>query len=498
MTDDKILDDFWNLFSGTNGDIKNYAGEPFAFISGGKYLTSQNVLEIEYPYTGDVFASVCLASASDASDAVDSAVEGFSASKELEPYERRSILENLAGEIEKNIDLFTEILIKEGGKVRDLAKAEAERAVETIKISAEESVRAGGDIIPLDRTPQGKNHFGFTKRFPIGVVLAITPFNYPLNLACHKTGPAIAAGNSFILKPASKTPLSALLLGHLILKAGYPKKAVSVLPCSSDTAEKMAADDRIAHLSFTGSPDAGWHLKSAAGRKKVSLELGGTAAVIVHEDADIELAASGITRGALANAGQVCISVQRIFAHKNVYERLLDSLKQKFENILPDSPEKSGVILGPVVSSKAASDAMAKINEARDMGAEIICGGKSDKNLIYPTLIKNASPEMAVNSTEIFAPAATIAPYENIDEAIKYANNSLYGLQTAVFTKDIGNIMQAFKNIEAGGVIINDIPTFRVDVMPYGGIKMSGTGKEGPRYAIEEMTEEKLLVINNI
>ncbi|MDD4126654.1 MAG: aldehyde dehydrogenase family protein [Methanomicrobium sp.] len=498
MADLKDLCDRGNFRNFSFLKEKNNKPDPLAFIIGGKLCTSENILNVTCPYTGEVFTSVYIASPEDADKAVTSAISGFNETKKLKSFERRAILERLADLITDKKSEFVEILIKEGGKVRDLAESEVERAIETIKISAEESVRIGGDIIPLDRTIQGSDHYGISKRFPIGTVLAITPFNYPLNLACHKIGPAIASGNSFILKPASKTPISALLLGDLIIKAGYPGKAVSVFPCAPSLAEKMASDERIAFLSFTGSPDVGWHLKSVAGRKKVSLELGGNAAVIVHDDADLEYAAGKILTGVVSNAGQVCISVQRIFAQRDIYQNLLSLLKEKFDNLTPGSPYESGVLLGPVISEKAASEVMAKINEAKDGGANLICGKKSEKNLLYPILLENTTPEMSVNSSEIFAPVATITMYDNFEDAIEYANNSSYGLQNGIFTKDIGNILRAFENLESGGVVINDIPTFRVDCMPYGGIKMSGYGREGPRYVVEEMTEEKILIINKM
>ncbi|WFN35826.1 aldehyde dehydrogenase family protein [Methanomicrobium antiquum] len=497
MPENNFLKDFSRIFEEKSKIDENSLLDPLGFIIGGEIKKSSDFIDVIYPYTDERFASVYSASESDAEDAIISSQKGFLKTKKLKSYQKRRILEKLSDLICEHKDLFVEILIKEGGKVRDLSSAEVERAVETIKISAEESVRMDGDIISLDRTIQGEDHTGLIRRFPIGTVLAITPFNYPLNLACHKIGPAIAAGNSFILKPASKTPLSALLLGHLLIKTGYPKDAVNVIPCSSKTAENMVTDDRISYLSFTGSPAVGWHLKSVAGRKKAGLELGGNAAVIVHSDADLNYAAEKITTGALANAGQVCISVQRIFAHKKIYEELLKSLKERFEKVIPGDPERSGVMLGPLISKDALKEALSKIDEAEQNGAKILCGKKFENNFLYPTLISDASIELAVSQTEIFAPAATISPYNTLEEAIEKINNSPFGLQAGIFTKDIGNIRFFYEETYAGGIIVNDIPTYRVDCMPYGGVKMSGSGREGPRYAIREMTEEKLLVINN-
>jgi acyl-CoA reductase-like NAD-dependent aldehyde dehydrogenase len=329
----------------------------------------------------------------------------------------------------------------------------------------------------------------------VGTVLAITPFNYPLNLACHKIGPAIAAGNPIILKPASKTPVSGLLFGELVLEAGYPPEAVSVIPCESCLAEKMVRDERIAFLSFTGSPGVGWHLKEIAGRKKVSLELGGNAAAIVHSDADLEYAASRIATGACANAGQVCISVQRIFIQNKIYPDFLEKLTSAFESQKCGDPSDEDTFVGPMISEEAAAKAWWKVQAAVSGGAKIISGGKYDGKIISPTILAATTPGMEVSSTEIFAPVVTVTPYQKFSEAVDLANNSVYGLQAGVFTSDIGNAFYAYEKIEAGGVIINDIPTFRVDLMPYGGVKMSGLGREGPAYALAEMTERKVMVI---
>ncbi|WOF15670.1 aldehyde dehydrogenase family protein [Methanoplanus sp. FWC-SCC4] len=471
---------------------------PLEFIVGGDLRKSDETQDVIYPYTNRPYRAVFLADEKDAEDALECSAQGFLRTKKLSGYQKKEILDKLAGLIEQNQKEFVEILIKEGGKVRDLATAEVSRAVETLKISAEESVRLGGSLIPLDRTKAGEGHIGITRRFPVGPVLAITPFNYPLNLACHKIGPAIAAGNSFILKPASKTPISALLFGKLIIEAGYPKDAVNVIPCKTSIAEKMVSDERIRFLSFTGSPDVGWYLKSIAPKKKVALELGGNAAVIVHNDADIEIASRKIAVGALANAGQVCISVQRIFVQNDIYKKFIDALKSSMERIEFGDPEESGVILGPMISEDAASFAYEKVDESVFMGANITMGGSISGARFPPTILEKTTPEMSVNSTEIFAPVVSVRGYDEFEEALKYANESKYGLQTGIFTRDIGRVIKAFENAETGGVIINEIPSFRVDCMPYGGIKMSGTGREGPRYAIMEMTEEKLLVLNNL
>lgn len=289
--------------------------------------------------------------------------------------------------------------------------------------------------------------------------------------------------------------MSGLLLGELVLEAGYPPEAVSVIPCESRLAEKMVRDERIAFLSFTGSPGVGWHLKSIAGKKKVSLELGGNAAAIVHSDADLGYAAPRIATGACANAGQVCISVQRVFVQNDVFREFLERLSSSFESLKYGDPGKADTFVGPLISEEAAGEAWRKVQAAISGGAKIISGGKYDGKTISPTILTAATPGMEINSTEIFAPVVTVTPYEKFSEAMDLANNSVYGLQAGVFTSDIGNAFYAYEKIEAGGVIINDIPTFRVDVMPYGGVKMSGFGREGPAYALAEMTEQKIMII---
>ncbi len=465
------------------------------YIICGRKKKSLSYLDVTSPCDDSLFDRVCLCSEEDIEEAVTGSAEAFRLTSVLAGYEKMQVLAKLAELIGERRDEFIEILIGEGGKVRSLASAEVDRSIETIKISAEEAVRQTGEIIPLDRSEGGKGYTCFTRRSPLGPVLAITPFNYPLNLACHKIGPAIAAGNPFILKPASKTPVSALLLGELVIHAGYPAQAVSVVPCVPGIAEKMVRDERIAFLSFTGSPDVGWHLRSIAGRKKVALELGGNAAVIVHDDADQDYAAQRIAVGACANAGQVCISVQRVFIQDAIYRQFSYKLASAFESLKCGDPTDPDTIVGPMISKESAQEAWRKVSESLSAGAKVISGGNFDGRYISPTILGDTTPGMEVNSTEIFAPVITITPYREFRDAVNMSNDSVYGLQAGVFTSDIENAFYACDNLKTGGVIINDIPTFRVDVMPYGGIKMSGTGREGPAYAIEEMTEMKSMIL---
>ncbi|EHQ36042.1 aldehyde dehydrogenase family protein [Methanoplanus limicola] len=469
-------------------------GELYKMIIGGEFKESGETIDVIYPYTGEVFSKVCLAGCAEAEEAIILAKESFKETVHLPAYRRKEILERLAELVRDNAGRFAEILVKESGKTITLAGAEVARSVDTLMISAEEAVRINGELIPLDRTPAGEGREGIIKRFPVGTVLAITPFNYPLNLACHKIGPAIAAGNPFILKPSSKTPLSALLLGELILKAGYPKRAVNVLPCCNSVAESMAKDERIAYLSFTGSPDVGWHLKSVSGRKRVGLELGGNAPVIVHSDADLDRAAERIAFGACLNAGQVCISVQRVLVQNSVYEKFLEKLSNIFESIKTGDPMDEETFTGPLISDEACEKAVDMMLQSIEDGALQYYGGGYEGRVITPTILAGTCRSMEVECEEIFAPVVTVNSYESFKEAVDRANDTKYGLQAGVFTDSMKNASYAAGHLKYGGVIINDIPTFRTDAMPYGGIKSSGLGKEGPYYAIREMTEEKLIV----
>ncbi|MDD1706520.1 MAG: aldehyde dehydrogenase family protein, partial [Methanoregulaceae archaeon] len=366
----------------------------------------------------------------------------------------------------------------------------------TLRTSAEEAKRINGELFLLDWSPDMAGRFGVTRRVPLGPVLAITPFNFPLNLACHKLGPAIASGNPLILKPASATPISSLLLGELALESGIPPGALSIIPCPGGTAERLVRDNRIAVLSFTGSPAVGWRLKQIAGRKKVMLELGGNAAVIVHSDAVLPYAVSRIVTGGFANAGQVCISVQRVFIEDSIYDRALDMILRKVAALKVGDPRNPDTDIGPMISGGAAKRAETLVREAVHQGATLRCGGLRTGAVLTPAVLTDTLPGLPVSCEEAFAPIITVSRYKKFGEALSEANRSEFGLQMGIFTNHLPFILQAFREAEVGGLIINDIPTFRADQMPYGGTKASGTGKEGPRYAIREMTEEKLLVIN--
>ena len=470
--------------------------EPYPLILGGVKKQTEEIVNVRFPYTGEVYAKVCQASQNDLKEAVAAAVRGFEKTRRLSSGARSRILSGLAVEIHKRSDELVDVMVMEGGKTKKFAVNEVSRAEATVRTSSEEAKRIYGEIIPLDWTDDTEGRVGFLQRFPLGPVAGIVPFNFPLNLACHKLAPAIAAGNSIILKPASATPVCSLLLGEMVLAAGLPPEAISVVPCASVRAEQLARDPRIAYLSFTGSCSVGWHLREIAGRKKVGLELGGNAAVIVHEDANLDFAANRITTGGFINAGQVCISVQRVLVHRPVYDPVLRKILTAVQALKTGDPRDPSTDIGPMIDRLKAEEAYRKVQEAVKQGARILTGGTLDGTLFTPTVIVDSKPEMRVNREEVFAPVISVTPYDDFSEALRMANTGEFGLQMGIFTQNINRIMQTFGEMEVGGVMVNDIPTFRVDQMPYGGAKGSGIGREGPRYAIEEMTELRLMVIN--
>jgi acyl-CoA reductase-like NAD-dependent aldehyde dehydrogenase len=470
--------------------------DQYSFLIGGEWCTSEQTLEVHFPYNDEIITRIYQGSDADMEAAIVMAGKGFAKTRKLSSYQRSTILFQLLDQMERRTEELTETLVMEGGKALGVAQGEVARAKETIRVSAEEAKRVGGELVPIDWTRAGEGRLGMVRRFPIGVIGCISPFNYPLNLSCHKIGPAIAAGNSFILKPPSATPLSGLLLGEMLLETDYPCQAINVLPCKNQVAQKLVTDDRVAFITFTGSSEVGWKLKSLAGHKRVTMELGGNAAAIVHEDADLEYAVSRIANGGMANAGQNCISVQRVYLHRPIYNPTLEMLLDKISTFKVGDPRLADTVVGPMITRAAAEEAYQKIQEAVAQGAKIVYGGRLEGAFLYPTVLTDTTPQMRVNATEIFAPVVTVAPYDTWDEALTLANTTDFGLQSGIFTKDIDRIMQAYEEIEVGGLQVNDVSTFRVDQMPYGGVKNSGSGREGPKYAIEEMTEPKLLVMN--
>lgn len=469
---------------------------PEKFFVAGEWRSSDEVLEVIFPYDNSVSGSVYLATDNDIEEAIVSAQQAFQVTRKLPSHKRSEILRNLHQLMQKNFDEFVDLMIIESGKNRKTAVGEITRAMQTILVSSEEAKRVDGEVFSIDWTPAGENKQGFTKRMPIGTVLAITPFNYPINLACHKIGPAMAVGNPFILKPAEKTPLSSVRLVELILEAGYPPEAVQLVQCFGDKAGKMVSDPRIAMLSFTGSSSVGWMLKARAGQKKVALELGGNAGAIVHEDADLNLAIKHTVTGGFANAGQNCISVQRILLHRPIYEDFCDQFIPAVKALKVGDPRHADTDIGPMIRERDAERAESWVNEALEMGAQALIEGKRQGAMLSPIVLTETQSEMKVRCEEIFAPVVTLVPYETWDEAVHIMNDTPYGLQAGLFTNDMRRIMDAWERIDVGGLQVNNVSTFRVDHMPYGGIKASGVGREGVKYTIEDMTEIRLLVLH--
>ncbi len=465
-------------------------------LIGGEWRGSDDVMEVRFPYDGSVVGAVSMASASDMEDAMAAAARGFEVTRRLPSHRRSEILNNIVRLLRERFDEVVEAMILEGGKNRKTALGETARALETLKVSSEEARRIGGEVFSIDWTAAGENRQGFTRRQPVGPVLGITPFNYPVNLACHKLGPAIAAGNPIIIKPAEKTPLSSVILAEIVLEAGFPPEAFSMLNAWGPDTEIMVTDPRISMISFTGSGRVGWALKSKAGHKKVTLELGGNAGVIVHDDANLADAAGQAAAGAFANAGQNCISVQRLLIQRGVFEEFTDLFVDQVQALKLGDPRDPDVDIGPMISPADAERAEAWVDEARKAGASLLLGGERDGCMFPPTVMSETTKEMRVNCEEVFAPVVTVSPHETWDDAVAIINDSPYGLQAGVFTSDIKRVMDAWERVEVGGLHINSVSTFRVDHMPYGGVKASGYGREGIRYAIEDMTELRLMTLN--
>lgn len=469
---------------------------PEKFFVAGEWRTSDEVLEIIFPYDGTVAGSVYMSTEQDIEDAIAAAQKGFEVSRKLPSHQRYQILMNLHNLMKQHFDDLVDLMILESGKNRKTAVGEATRALQTVLISAEEAKRLGGEVFSIDWTPAGEHKQGFTRRAPIGTVLAITPFNYPLNLALHKIGPAIAVGNSLILKPSEKTPLSSVLLAKWILKAGYPEEAFNLVQAYGPQTEKMVIDPRIAMLSFTGSASIGWMLKGKAGQKKVALELGGNAGLIVHNDADMKLAISQAAAGGFTNAGQNCISVQRILIQKDVFEEFTAGFVEAVKAMKIGDPRDPHTDIGPLVNAREAQRAKGWVDEALSMGAQLMLGGEIEGAMFPPHILTQTTKDMKVSCLEAFAPIVTLSSYETWDDAVATINDSDYGLQAGVFTNDMNRIMDAWERIDVGGLQINSASTFRVDHMPYGGIKSSGFGREGIKYTIDEMTEIRLMVLH--
>ena len=468
----------------------------FGIQVGGSQRETGETYEIKSPYDDSIVAVVHRATPDDVEDAIAKAVAAFETTRHLPSWKREQILTQISQGIAARREELGETIALEAGKPLKTALVEVDRAVFTFKIAAEESKRIYGEIVPLDWLPGNEGRRAEIRRVPLGVIAGISPFNFPLNLVAHKVAPALAAGNPILLRPASQTPLAALKLAEIIYETDWPKDAFAVLPCSTDTARPLVEDDRIKLLTFTGSPVVGWGLKNKAGRKRVTLELGGNAAVIVNDDADVEYAAERIAWGGFTNAGQTCISVQRVFVHEQIYDRFTQELVRRVEALKVGDPLDPDVDVGPVIDSGNAERIEEWLDEAKEAGAEVLTGGERENSVWRPTVLAGAPETARVSCDEVFAPLLGLTKFSDVDEAIDAAGRSEFGLQGGIFTHDVRVIEKAFDRIDVGGLMVNDVPTFRIDHMPYGGVKASGAGREGLRYAIEEMTELKLLTIN--
>jgi acyl-CoA reductase-like NAD-dependent aldehyde dehydrogenase len=466
------------------------------FYVDGKWLDEGDIVEIHAPYDGSVIASVHQGRREHAEAAIAASVKAFGTTRRLPAFERQRVLRRIADGIRDRKDEFVRTLAQEAGKPIKSARMEVDRAVFTFNVAAEETVRGYGEYLPLDWQQSTAGRWGIVKRFPVGPVAGITPFNFPLNLVAHKVAPAIAAGCSMVLKPAPQTPLSSLLLAEVIQQAGWPDGGFNVVPLSNEDASLLVTDERIKLISFTGSAAVGWAIKNNAGKKKVALELGGNSGVIVHSDADLSYAASRCVTGAFSYAGQSCISVQRIFVEQSVCGKFIELLLASVGKLKVGDPFDESTDVGPLIGENDAIRAQDWVQEAVRGGARLLCGGHRKGSIFEPTVLTSTKPGMKVNCQEIFAPVVTVEPYSDFQSAIKQVNNSPYGLQAGLFTRDAKLIFDAYNELEVGGLIAGDVPTFRIDHMPYGGIKDSGFGREGLRDAIQEMTEPKLLVMN--
>jgi glyceraldehyde-3-phosphate dehydrogenase (NADP+) len=466
-------------------------------ILGGKETEGASSIEVKNPFDGSVIDRAAAADATQVEQAISRAEQARDQVARLTRAQRHRVLSKVSEEILKRGDQLATLLASEVGKTVREARGEVGRAASTFALAAEEAHRLAGEVIPFDAVPQGVGRRGFSLKVPLGTVLAITPFNFPLNLAAHKVAPAMAAGNPFILKPASVTPLTDLELGRIVLEAGFPPEAVSVLPGSGQAIGKaLVGDPRPRMVTFTGSVEVGRRIAAQAGFKRIAMELGSNSAVVVTSSADLEFAMRRITLGAFALAGQVCISVQRVIAQESVYEEVVDSAGKMARQLKIGDQLEESTDMGPMISEDDAVRAREWIEEAVSGGARLVTGGKGEGTLFEPTVLADVPTEARVWKEEAFAPVVCVNRYSDFDQAVAMVNDSRYGLQGGIFTDSLEETFKAAEEFEVGGVVINDVPTFRVDQMPYGGVKDSGLGREGLKYAIEEMTEEKLVCFN--
>jgi len=470
-------------------------GDLFPLIAGGS-AESGDAYAVRSPYDGATVANVHRAGAGAIEAAIAGATAAFEATKRLASYERAAVLERISDAIAERREEFARTIALEAGKPLKTARLEADRAAFTFKVAAEESKRIYGEIVPLDWIPGTEGRVAHVRRIPLGPIAGITPFNFPLNLVVHKVAPALAAGNPIVIRPASQTPVSALKLGQIVVEAGWPEQGIAVVPSATETAAPLVEDDRIKLLTFTGSPAVGWDLRRRAGRKRVTLELGGNAPVIVHSDADVAYAAERVAWGGFVQSGQTCISVQRVYVQASVYDDFADELLRRVHALVVGDPLDETTDIGPLIDDAAAERVEEWLEEAVAAGAQVLTGGAREGRVWQPTVLTGVDDELRISCQEAFAPLVVLSRYDDPLDAIERATTSRFGLQAGLFTNDLRLVDAAFERLETGGLMINEVSTFRVDHMPYGGVKDSGVGREGIRYAIEEMTELKLLTFN--
>ncbi len=470
-------------------------GEYGCYI-GGEWIKTGNAIEVRSPFDDVLVAVVHRAGAHEIQSAIEKATAAFQVTRKLPAWKRAQVLETISAGIAARREEFAETIALEAGKPIRTARVEVDRAVFTFKVAAEESKRNYGEVVGLDWIESTEGREAQVRFVALGPVVGLRPFNFPINLVAHKVAPAMAAGDPIILRPASQTPISALKLAEIVQASGWPAEAFSVVPSTTSDASALIEDDRIRLLTFTGSPAVGWSLKSRAGRKRVTLELGGNAGVIVHKDADLAYAAERVAWGGFSYAGQSCISVQRVYVHSEVYEQFVEALLARVRALKVGDPLDEATDVGPVIDAGAAERVESWVAEAKKEGASVLTGGVRNGNLWQPTVLADIKPEMLVSCQEVFAPLVGLYRYSDIRDAIEAVDAGDFGLQAGLFTNDLSIVKEAFDDIEVGGLMVNDVSTFRIDHMPYGGVKQSGFGREGLRYAIQEMSEMKLLTFN--
>jgi acyl-CoA reductase-like NAD-dependent aldehyde dehydrogenase len=463
-------------------------------LIGGEWVETGEWLEVRSPYSGEVVGRVAKAGVNETRRAIDAAEAAMR--EPLPAHKRAEILVRVAGQLGRRHDEVARLISDAAGKPMKAARVEATRAMSTYTMAAVEARKLAGEMVPMDATQAGAGKLAFTLRRPIGIVGAISPFNFPLNLVAHKIAPALAAGCAVVLKPAGQTPLSALLLAELEAEAGLPAGWLNVVVGpSAEIGDVLVEDDRVRAISFTGSSDVGWKLRERAPKKRVNLELGNATPVIVDRTADLDLAAEKVAANGFSFAGQSCISVQRVYVERPLYDGFLERLIPRVEALVTGDPADEDTDVGPVIDDDARERILEWIAEARDAGARVLTGGDAQGDLIRPTVIADARPDLKVSREEVFGPVVTVSPFDSLDEAIALANGTRYGLQAGIFTRDLNAALRAGEELEFGGVTVNEAPTFRADQMPYGGVKDSGNTREGPAYAVRELTEERLVII---